>query len=55
MRTESDFARIFPSPKSGTKESGTPIRWLSTDGHFEEEFRRLNIAESHPLLLFRNV
>jgi len=30
----------IPPLKSGTKESGAPACWLSTDGHLDEKFRR---------------
>jgi hypothetical protein len=48
-----DFTRKFPPRKSSTKASGVPVRWLITAGHLEQIFHRQNIAESHPLLLFR--
>jgi len=53
MSTESDFARTFPPWKNGTKASGVPVCWQIIAGHFEETFIRQNVAESHPLLLFK--
>jgi len=52
MSTESGFTRTFPPWKSGTKESGVPVCSLVIAGHLDETFRRQNIAESYPLLLF---
>jgi hypothetical protein len=51
--TDSNFIRIFPPWKSGSKVSGVPVGWLFIAEHVEETFHRQNIAGSHPLLLFR--
>jgi hypothetical protein len=50
---ESDFTRIFPPWKSGTKASGVPVWWLIIAGHLERIFHRQNTAERDPLLLSR--
>jgi hypothetical protein len=49
----SDFTRRFQLWKSGTKANRIPKCWLIIARHLEEMFYRQNIAESHPLLLFR--
>jgi hypothetical protein len=51
MSTESDFSRKFSLRKSGTKANGILVFWLTIAGHFEETFRRQNIAESDPLFV----
>jgi hypothetical protein len=51
--TESDFTRVFPPRKNSTKASGVQVGWLIITGHLEETFHGQNIAENHPLLLFR--
>jgi hypothetical protein len=53
LRAVSDFTRKFPPRKSGTKASGVPVCRLIIAGHLEQTFHRQNIAESHPLLIFR--
>jgi hypothetical protein len=50
---DSDFTRKCPPWKNGTNASGVPVCWLIIAEHLEETFNRQNIAESHPLLLFR--
>ena len=49
----SGFTRTSPPRKCGTMASGVPVCWLITAGHLEQTFHMQNIAESHPLLLFR--
>jgi hypothetical protein len=44
MSLKSNFTRIFPPWKSGTKESGVPVSWLIIAGHLKETFHRQNIA-----------
>jgi len=40
MSTDSDFIRIFPPRKSGSKASGFSECWLINVGHLEEMFHR---------------
>jgi len=53
MRTECNFTRKFLPWKSGSKSSGIPVSWLIIAEHLEDVLHRQNIAENHPLLLFR--
>jgi hypothetical protein len=50
---ENDFTGIFLPWKSGNKPNGVPVCRLVIAGHLEETFNRLNIAENHPVFLFR--
>ena len=52
MNMGSNFTRMFPPWKCGTKASGVPTWWLNIAGHLEETFHGQNIGESHPLLIF---
>jgi len=50
ISTDSDFIRIFPPRKSGSKASGFPVCWLINVGHLQEISHKQNIAESHQIL-----